>query len=611
MKFNFKLPSMVNKRDDFNLSHSHVLTHNFGQMNVISAIDIKPGDDLVIDLSAFTRLMPLPCPTYGGVKVTHRAYAVNFDFIIHHFSEFLKLQKIPSILNNGTYIVSHASKSPLNIPTINMQDIQIALIMSEDNDDSFCEPCQSTDRYDIYWATAPDRIGKYHRYTSRGRRVVSWLSQLGYKLKSDVENYTFDCLALFAFWKFYLEWVVPARFVHMNSDFLLIKKIIDDLDCQDVAYSLIYHDDDADYQSNEISIKPFLHFPTSFLDDDPYTTSFVSPYGSDDFSDFDYSTSYVQGLEQNAGGQPINNPIVQQTASLNTNGVPGFFANNSDGYKINQLSLLSLGRLQKLVNAHKVTSTKVLDWLRTEYGITPSSDSLRLSKYLGSFESQILVGDVMATATTDSQLGITVVGQYAGKGLGGSSAKWRFKSDFTGMIFVTAEISTKSSYVNGVSPLRSRTKALQFFHNEFDNVGVRAIKVEEIKFNTFDPTQGTLGSGQIFGFSPRYSEYKFKNDEVTGDFMFPSVNSGLDSWYLSRKFKYDEVPKIGLEFLSASSDSVGSQYDRIFQNTNNVDHFYSVYKIDIHETSFMESMFDYFKTISESEDKRDVDVALN
>lgn len=354
---------------------------------------------------------------------------------------------------------------------------------------------------------------------------------------------------------------------------------------------------------------PFIYsYPTSFLDDDPYTVAFESAYSVENSGS---AIGLLNGLSYSRSAEDES-----KLRSNSYTSVPNVLNANA-GSPFSEFALLSLGRLQQLVNKKKITSTQVLEFLKSSFGVAPSHDAMHLSSYLGSFDSEIMIGDVMATATTDSQMGTTVVGQYAGKGLGGSNGKWRLRSDCHGILFITCEISTKSSYVNGVSPLRSRFNPEDFFNELFDNVGVRAVRHDELLFNdfeklTYDSSKSYPRPDSIFGFHPRYSEYKFKNDEVSGDFMFPSVNTGLDSWYLSRKFKYDENLKIGLEFLSATSSSVGSQYDRIFQNTDDDDHFISIFHVDIHETSIKEKFFDYFDTINDtSEDKHSQTVNIN
>lgn len=617
MKFQFSVPSVSKRKNELNLDHSHILTHNFGVQQIVSVIDLIPNSDVTVDLSSFTRLMPLPCPTYGGVKVVHRAYFVPLEFCFKGFNDFVSFQKQPQF--NTQYPSNSVSLSEFKMPYFTVGDIFDVLCggtrQNPSDDSEYIQPINDSDaRHDLAGQTGNGVV--YYTYTVKGRKLVTWLSQLGYKIPpffsylADAhmdKKYCPD--ALFSFWKYYLDWVVPARFVLNEPRFVYVKSILDNLVCFDKNYHLISIYDESLRNNSVLDLAKFLMVPTSFLDDDHYTTSFVTPYGVENSS-----SKLVSDTGQTLLGLNVSASSPQNAGVTSSNdNVP--FVNNTS--TLSQLTLLSLGRLQQLVNSKKITSTNVLDFLRTNYGVAPSHDVMRLSSYLGNFDSQIMIGDVMATASTDSQVGTTVVGQFAGKGLGGSSAKWRVGTDQHGILFITAEITTKSSYVNGVSPLRSRFNALDFFNEKFDNVGVRAVRHDELVFNTFESleyngTESYPSPSSIFGFQPRYSEYKFHDDLVSGDFMFPSVNTGLDSWYLNRKFKFTDDPKIGLEFLSATSDSVGSQYDRIFQVTDNVDHFYSVYRIDVHETSIKEKFLDYFKTLNDTdEDKDSQDVLIN
>lgn len=608
MNFDFKLPSALRGRNEFDLSHNHVLSQNFGGHNILSVIELNRGDEVNVDLTGFTRLMPLPAPTYGGVKMIHRAYAVNLEYVIKHFNDFIAYQKVPGTVNYTQ--PQYASNKQLYIPRFKVSDVITVITSSR----KWTTVHAGTEQMVFDFFDYSNNNG--YVLTPAGRRLVSWLSQLGYKLPSYTQgaynDEVYDCLALFAFWKYYLEWVVPARFVLTNLDFVYIRSVIDELDCQNRQYVLKAV---PNGQSNELPLEKFLVPPTSFLEDDPYTSAFMESYGVENTSSnlIGSSIQNISGLDIDTNSQDssvIGNSLIDGSTSDN---VAQLIYNNDGSFS--QFALLSLGRLQKLVNAKKATSTRVKDFLLNMFGVAPSSDELRMSQYLGSFDSQIMIGDVMSTANTETTQGMTYVGEYAGKGLGGSSAHWKFKSDFNGFLFITCELQVKTSYVNGISVLRQRFDPMAFYQPNFDNIGVRAIKRKELIFNTFeddhsiDPSE-LPSPTSIFGFSPRYSEYKFKNDEVTGDFMIPSVNAGLDSWYLSRKFNVDDEPFVGLEFNSASSEGVGSQYDRIFQNTNNDDHFYSTYRIHIKKYASMESLFDYFETI-EDERGKSTNVAIN
>lgn len=599
----FKVPVGVNSRNVFDLSHNHVMSHNFGVDTVVSCMSLVPGDDFDVKIRSFTRLTPLPCPTFGGIKLIKRCFFVPYEFVMRGFSDFIAGEKYPN--PSGAGLVT------LAVPYTTVEDIYDYFVT------------QSSICYISGSATPPAKQDFVHggvgyTYTSKGRKLRSWLHTLGIALpfctypqdttkpnRSSYGNIRFDLLKVFAFWKFYLDWVVPARFVNTTPFFVTLRTYLDNVFVSSNAYL------------NSSVLGDILDVPVSFLEDDYFTSAFVSAYGPE--TPKAYTDSGLDVVFSGAGNSTtVKNP----TTGSNYDGMPVVESGSTTGVRnLSSLQLLSLGRLQDMVNKRKVTDSHVLDWLRLTYGIAPSKDALRYSTYLGQSSNIIQIGDVMSTANTQSAVGQTYVGEYAGKGLGFSENHWKYKTDKHGVLFVTCEIQTKTSYVNGLSPLAQQLTPKAFFDPHFDNVGVRAVTKRELALDCFDsePSWSDLdvadnlvpNADSPFGFVPRYSEYKKMDDMISGDFICPSVNAGMDSWYLSRQFGFLDDPKISLDFCSAASDTVGSVYDRIFQNTNNDDHFYSIFNIEVKASRPMESITDYFDTINSEDNVKNIKQSNN
>lgn len=592
----YKVPKGTDVRNSFPLNHYHVMSHNFGVLNVVSMMLMAPGDEFDINLKSFTRLLPLPTPTFGGVRLIKRAFFVPFEFCYRGFSDFLAGEKV--VLPNGTM-------SALQIPFVTVEDIYDAFI----SDSSICFVSGTDHKQDF---VAAGGVG--YTYTSKGRKLRSFLYTIGIKLpficytmdvskpnRSSYAETRFDLLKLLAFWKFYLDWVVPARFVMTNPKFVKIKQYLDN------------------YISNPAftatTIKELLDVPVSFLEDDYYTSAFVTPYGPETLPST--STTGLDVVSSGTSASSAKNPLAPLN---NLDGEPYVISGNNNTV-LTQLQLLSLGRLQDMVNKRKITDSHVLDWLKVTYGVAPSKDALRYSSYLGSSSNVIQIGDVMSTANTEIDGFKTYVGQYAGKGIGFDENHWKYTTDKHGVLFVTCELQAKTSYVNGLSPLSQMFDPKDFFDPLFDNVGVRAVTKRELSWDTFDsepnfaaldlPDNQVPNADSPFGFVPRYSEYKYMNDMVSGDFICPSVNAGMDSWYLTRQFGFLDNPKISLDFCSAASDTVGSVYDRIFQNTNNDDHFYTYFSIMVNASRNMEKTVDYFETINSEQGKKTISMSNN
>ena len=67
---------------------------------------------------------------------------------------------------------------------------------------------------------------------------------------------------------------------------------------------------------------------------------------------------------------------------------------------------------------------------------------------------------------------------------------------------------------------------------------------------------------QVFGYTPRYAEYKYMNDTVHGE-----LKTTLDFWHLGRKFA--TVPSLNQTFIECDPS------DRIFAVTGQ-EHIYAI-----------------------------------
>lgn len=57
---------------------------------------------------------------------------------------------------------------------------------------------------------------------------------------------------------------------------------------------------------------------------------------------------------------------------------------------------------------------------------------------------------------------------------------------------------------------------------------------------------GSAADDQVFGYIPRYDEYRYKPAEITGEFR-SAIAGSLDPWHLSQKF--DSLPTLNQTFI--------------------------------------------------------------
>lgn len=118
----------------------------------------------------------------------------------------------------------------------------------------------------------------------------------------------------------------------------------------------------------------------------------------------------------------------------------------------------------------------------------------------------------------------------------------------------------------------SRTSKYDYAWPELAHLGEQEILSKEVFFNR--TAASDVANNEIFGYIPRYAEYKFHNDRVAGDFR-----TNLIIWHLARLF--NERPTLDREFTTLLEEGIENdpeQYQgtsrRIFQVEDGTDYLW-------------------------------------
>lgn len=569
-----KVPVAVKTRSQMDLSHITIASQDFGTLTPISCQYMVPGDEFHINVSEFTRLLPIVNPTYAKVDSIVRAFVVPISYLWSHFNDFITGSPTMGLVNNNPFSVS-------SVPSISPVNLRDAFTQNAIGEEGVLATYTTSDTDDYDFITVEDNVQTKWKLTLRGRKVYKWLQALGYNFPLDDPqsgNYStvfskkISILPILAFYKFYLDWVVPSRFY---DQFNTLRSMLEGVWLSNTSLDTV------------LSVNKLINFvPNSFLDSDYFTSAWKYPaspeIGMETFEVPDFETS-------------INN-LLQPHVSHNKD--VGSYYETGDGF-ISSLSLQSVGALQSMLNRGMITGNKIKDWLKTEFGIEPSKDALRTSTYLGMMRNTVNISDVFATADTAAQGG-TPLGAYSGRGGTSGQGKFDYKADQHSILIITSEIIPKPLYYQGVRPLNLMTNRFDFFQPEFDNVGVRAISRLELYSDTDmrgqDFTEETDYMNGIFGFAPQYANLKTGYDNIIGDFRLKRFENSLSSWFLARKFTIPQqlanMDNINTQFCLVNGTTQASYDDMFTYQGNDIDHFYSLFSVAIKANRPMVSLSD-------------------
>ena len=181
-----------------------------------------------------------------------------------------------------------------------------------------------------------------------------------------------------------------------------------------------------------------------------------------------------------------------------------------------------------------------------KYGLKNMDLRLDRSELIGGFAESIRVSDIIATSADD-------LGKQGGHALGLMKPKnFKHYAPEHGLIMTMAYIRPKATYYGGADRFYHKRDMLDFYQAEFSNIGYQPVYKTEI---------GCVSTGssgipqheddmQIFGYEPRYNEYRSISSQVSGN-LTPTRN--LATWANPRSFK--TAPNLNEDFIECRPDN--------------------------------------------------------
>lgn len=206
--------------------------------------------------------------------------------------------------------------------------------------------------------------------------------------------------------------------------------------------------------------------------------------------------------------------------------------------------------LQVYLERLQRSSQRYSDYLKGMFGSNPSPGTIEDPIWIGGSVSPISISEVMQTATTNTDPNgagqpeetITPTGAYAGQALGLDNANgFGYSASEHGFVLGLISISPRSSYHQGLGRMWTRENYLDYPLPDFANIGDQAVLTKELYM---DWRAVATTNNSTFSYVPRYSEMRYCNDVVAGQFR----NDFL-SYHMGRVFDVNAIPTLSSEFL--------------------------------------------------------------
>lgn len=533
-----KLPSSV-----FNLSHEAKLSCNMGDLVPILCQEILPGDKFKVSTELLIKMAPLKAP------VMHRLTA-----FVHYFF-------VP------TFQVDNVFERFIN-PKVNVNN-SVAL--------PFTSPSLIYN-YGQKNGNSGGMIGTLADYLGLPITQSSWVAQDkaagGYALIDPFRCYQH------IYNSFYRDQNLE---VLEGADYLTSSLFLTDLYKDQQGYI------GSDMVANQLSA--LFRLRKRAWAKDYFTSALPSPQAGDDVlvpmavniqpdGDLLLQSEASGTMGAPAGGQPYVQ--VEQGQDLGTlmdyDDNPLHYKGGLKGVNgsatINDLRrAMALQRFKELAERG---GTRYSEMVRNFFGAFLKDYWVDRPIFLGGQKQQIKVGEVVQTSsnTSDWALG------YRG-GIAQSYGKTKFvtlSAPCHGYLFGILSIRPEGTYQQGLERMWSRKSLYDFAFPQFANLGEQEILQQEIFATGTDSDNKT-----VFGYTPRYAEYKTGHCHVAGEFR-----NTLAYWHFGRIF--DNAPTLSKEFVM-----MGSVPTRPFNVTDaSTEHVY----IDLYNTISARRRLPYFGTPS-------------
>lgn len=520
-------------RSTFDLSHHQVTTSDFGYLIPICVREMVPNDDFVVTPRVFTRLAPLAAPTYGRIYCRVHHFFVPNRILFPHFDAWITGD------TNNHYVP----------PYFKVSNLKSAL-----QDDKAFSATGTKDRG--FYSRVMGNLGLNPRFF------------LNNQFNPAAKVNAFPFLAYYRLW---IDWFMDANIYPHTTVSEFFKDAIKN----------------GGDISSLITAEPYLLATRNVcFKKDYFTTAKINPQ--------DGSASHVNTHLASATDNPglsnvTSDTALQMTSQRKVKRASGTNPNDVlSSFTIE--ALRAANSLQKYLERNNYVGSRLINRILAHFGIEPTPERLDMAEFIGGDSFPIQIADVTSTAFSSADY--TGLGIQAGKGVGAGAGKQiRYHAKEHGVFMSVMSILPDTGYYQGLHRMWTRGvhgDYLDYYTPEFENLGYQEVLNSEVYVPDDVLDYSEYDAEGIFGYTPRYSEYKFQNDVLGGDFLTGvDAQSGfsLDSFHLFRKMYYDDESPLALNENFVECNNLLNDYDRIFQYTDqSLDHFYFNIDVDVKAT---------------------------
>lgn len=210
-------------------------------------------------------------------------------------------------------------------------------------------------------------------------------------------------------------------------------------------------------------------------------------------------------------------------------------------------------RIQEWLEKAMRGGSRYIEQILVHFGVRSSDKRLQRPEYITGCKTPITISEVLNTSGTITE----PQGNMAGHGVGYVDGNYgSYFCEEHGYIITIMSVMPKTAYQQGIEKHWLKTNnPYELYFPTFANLGEQEVVNNEIY-------AGTAFGNEVFGYLPRYAEYRTAFNRVAGEFK-----TSLNYWHMSRIFA--SQPALNQDFIECTPTN------RIFAvDDDDVDHYY-------------------------------------
>lgn len=548
MKLSERIRTAIKTRSNFSLSHEGILTADWGDIIPIACLETVPTDRITAQGQVFMRLAQMPVPTFGRIHGFVNHFYVPNRILMPEYA-------FEDSITGGT-----DGTAPEKFP--------------------FCTFALLQDVYDdlatSFGTAAQRRMLKFLSYLGLGSLAVS-LKGGDFEGTDQTYNdadHSISLLPILAFSRIYGDYYFPYG-------------LEDDAQVREILHrkaSGLYKRGDSDVT---LWLEVLFTIGTACFSKDYWTTALTRPQrGGASVVPVEVATAaenpaFVAGTGTH-NLQTINTTTSDPVGVIAQGSTQaGNYTKNIGRFEAHAMRWAE--QIQAFLERNNIAGGRYFEQMLARFGVKLKAEILNRAQYLGGSDFWVNVSDITSTnvagGTPDAPLTRESLGVQGGKGIALGKQNVSFTADEYGIFMSLFHFVPETGFVDGLDRMWTRHSKFDYWTPELEDTGMQPLFNRELNAGLLYTNQ-TARNG-VFGYVPRYAEYKFARpilggDYILGDGLYNDVL--MNSYHLFRRYTDPtEVPVLNVDFLKVltDNDTDTNNFNRIFQNTqSNADHFF-------------------------------------